>query len=74
MHPSPYEEQRETMLELMRATNLLLNEVTGTVEGGVKQETIDRATRAYVAAAKVVRLEMYDPKRWNARNEMLVRD
>lgn len=57
--PTTQEKQRAALEEITRAMNLLLNEIVGTTDGGVKPETFDRAKRAYDQATRA----LYDDMR-----------
>lgn len=56
--PTIADKQKAALEEIARAMNLILNEVAGTIEGGVKPETFDRARRAYDKATSALRDEM----------------
>lgn len=56
--PTVAEKQKAALEEITRAMNLVLNEVAGTIEGGVKPETFDRARRAYDKATSALYDEM----------------
>ena len=46
--------EHSALMELVRATNLLLNEASGVADGGVTPATFDRAKRAYDSAIRVL--------------------
>lgn len=67
--PTTQEKQKAALEEITRAMNLLLNEVVGTVDGGVKPETFDRARRAYDGATTALRGDMAEwARRLSERN------
>jgi hypothetical protein len=70
--------ERDVLMELLRAMNLMLNEAA--LLGGpsepiqIKDETFDRARRAYDAGTKLIRDEALGFRaQMGARNDLLLR-